>query len=193
MCRVDGALVTASQSGAVTVWRNGDKLEINAIRSEVSSMGKKIKQEDWDEEQREKHLIKLGEGKEVCRMRQSRWSSGQVGLGGKEVELQVWDLSQPDTGPVFRSKNVAEDKLCLRQPVWISDLGWSSPSTAAICSRHGQIRLYDLRSGQRRPVSELTWPDSDDGIVNTSLACVDQQQVRSSSYSFHFKKFIFDR
>ena len=49
--------------------------------------------------------------------------------------------------------------LCLRQPVWISDLGWTSDRTVAVASRHGQVRLYDVRS-QRRPVAELVWPQA---------------------------------
>ena len=77
-------------------------------------MGKKLKRKDLDEEEREKHSVKLGEGKEVTRMRQNTFAKNVVGVGGKEVELQLWDLNNVQE-PVFRSKNVAQDMLCLRQ------------------------------------------------------------------------------
>ena len=71
--------MTACQSGVVSVWKSEDPVSFNVIQSEVSQMGKlKRKHEDMDEETREKHSIKLGEGKEVCRMRQNPWSPGQV-------------------------------------------------------------------------------------------------------------------
>merc|ERR1719414_1312505 len=83
------------------------------------------RKQEMDQEEREKHCVKLGEGKEICRMRQNRWSKNQIGVGGKEVELQLWDLNKTEE-PVFRSKNVKQDMLCLRQPVWIFDLSWTS-------------------------------------------------------------------
>merc|ERR1712173_204770 len=43
-------------------------------------------------------------------------------------------------------------------------------------TRHGQVRLYDTRTGKRRPVTELTWDKED--VANTALAPVtDSQQV----------------
>ena len=104
-----------------------------------------------DEEAREKHVVKLSEGKEVARLRQNSWARGEVGLGGREVELQVWDLAAASQhqGPVFRSKNVRQDALCLRQPVWVSDLAWTSPATVAVCTRHGQVPRYSSGSPRR--------------------------------------------
>ena len=41
-----------------------------------------------------------------------------------------------------------------------------------------QVRLYDVRSGQRRPVTELRWPDAkDEDTSNTALAAVERDQV----------------
>ena len=41
-----------------------------------------------------------------------------------------------------------------------------------------QVRLYDVRSGQRRPVTELRWPDAkDEEASNTALAAVERDQV----------------
>ena len=66
--------------------------------------------------------------------------------------------------------------VIISQPVWISDLGWTSASTVCVSTRHGQVRLYDTRTGKRRPVTELTWDKED--VANTALAPVtDTQQV----------------
>ena len=39
ICRYDGSIVTAAQSGAVTVWRCGDTTRLDAVQTEVSNMG----------------------------------------------------------------------------------------------------------------------------------------------------------
>ena len=39
ICRYDGSIVTAAQSGAVTVWRCGDNTRLDAVQTEVSNMG----------------------------------------------------------------------------------------------------------------------------------------------------------
>ena len=115
MCRLDGRIVTAAQSGVVTVWSaGGQRRSCDAGQTEVSLMGKKLKRSDLEEEEREKHIVKLGEGKEVTRMRQNTFTKSLVGVAGKEVELQLWDLNKMEE-PVFRSKNVKEDMLCLRR------------------------------------------------------------------------------
>ena len=115
ICRHDGKIVTAAQSGVVTVWTAEEKKpSFDAVQREVSLMGKKLKRKDLDEEEREKHSVKLGEGKEVTRMRQNTFAMNVVGVAGKEVELQLWDLNNVQD-PVFRSKNVGQDMLCLRQ------------------------------------------------------------------------------
>ena len=174
IARYDGTIVTAAQSGLVTLWNSDNRVSFDSVQTEVDNMGKmKRAGGEMEEEEREKHRVMLGSGKEVCRMRQNGLARQQVGLGGKEVELQVWDLTRPDT-PVFRSKNVSEDQLCLRQPVWVSDLCWTGQTTVCITSRHGQTRLYDTRSGRRRPVSEVRWEEETAG---TALARVGEQQV----------------
>jgi len=174
ICRFDGTIITASKSGIVTAWKSDEKIIVDSVQHEVKNMGKLKKRSDMSEEERTKHSVKLSEGKELSRMRQCNFSKNIVGVGGKEVELQLWDLNKIEE-PLFRSKNVGQDKLCLRQPVWISDLGWTSESTVAVTTRYGQTRLYDVRSDRRRPITELTWDT--EGVANTSLACVDQHQV----------------
>ena len=173
--------MTAAQSGVLTYWNCDNKVSWDCVQTEVETMGKlrrgKGDLTEEEEEEREKHRVMLREGKELCRLRQNSLARQQVGVGGKEVELQVWDLARPDSGPVFRSKNVKEDSLCLRQPVWVSDLCWTGPASVAVTSRHGQTRLYDLRSGQRRPQHEVSWEEKEGGVANTAIARLEQHQV----------------
>ena len=55
----------------------------------------------------------------------------------------------------------------------MSDLTFTSKDTVAVCSRHGQIRLYDLRTEKRRPVMELCWDEEQ--VANTAIASVEEQ------------------
>ena len=127
-----------------------------------------------EEGEREKHKVQMRAGKNLSRMRQNTFDKKIIGVGGKEVELQVWDLTRPDIY-LFRAKNVKPDNLCLRQEVWVSDLSFTSKDTVAVCSKHGQIRLYDMRTEKRRPVMELSWDK--DQVSNTAINSVEEQQV----------------
>ncbi|KAG0223055.1 WD40-repeat-containing domain protein [Mortierella sp. GBAus27b] len=57
-------------------------------------------------------------------------------------------------GQIFKAKNVKNDYLDLRVPVWNTDfqfLSQSDSSRIAVGTRHHQIRVYDTKSGARRP------------------------------------------
>jgi len=175
IARNDGTIVTAAESGTVVYWKCDEKTMFDPVDQEVLTMGKlKKKDIEIEEEEKEKHKVQMRLGKNLCRMRQNFHDKNIIGVGGKEVELQVWDLTRPETY-VFRAKNVRPDMLCLRQEVWVSDLTFTSKDTVAVCSRHGQIRLYDLRTEKRRPVMELCWDEEQ--VANTAIASVEEQQV----------------
>lgn len=124
----------------------------------------KLKKDSFENaEERQKHFETLEQGRELCRMRQSPTERSLVATGGKENDLQLWDLNRTDAGPRFRARNVKNNFLDLRVPVWISDICFpDSLSAAQVCvvSRHSHVRLYDAREGgkQRRPVTELEFP-----------------------------------
>ena len=69
--------MTALKSGQVTVWDADNPVEINAMKT----------------------------GETLARMRQSPVSRNVIATGGKENELQLFDLEKPET-PFFRAKNV---------------------------------------------------------------------------------------
>jgi len=175
IARNDGTIITAAESGTVVYWKCDEKTMFDPVDTEVLTMGKlKKKDSEMEEEEREKHKVQLREGKNLSKMRQNMFDKNMIGVGGKEVELQLWDLTRPET-PVFRAKNVKPDMLCLRQDVWVSDLTFTSRETVAVCSRHGQVRLYDRRTDKRRPVMELNW--GEEQMANTAITSVEEQQV----------------
>ncbi|TPP65559.1 WD repeat-containing protein 74 [Fasciola gigantica] len=82
-----------------------------------------------------------------------------VAAGGRECNLHVWDLNQPEN-PVFTAKNLRPTTLQLEVPVWISDVCFVPQYDGRIlltASRIGELCLYDIRCGQRRPVSRHAW------------------------------------
>ncbi len=162
VAKVDDNIVTATESGLVQVWRE-PKLKFDTIDYELCQSGKLKKDNFENEEARAKHMATLRSGRSLCRMRKCpQKNEGLIATGGKENELQVWDLNKSDAGPMFTSKNVPLDSLQLRVPVWITDMCFpdnSTTNTIAITSRHGHLRLYDTRGQQRRPVIGLEWKD----------------------------------
>ncbi|XP_037071975.1 WD repeat-containing protein 74-like isoform X2 [Pollicipes pollicipes] len=135
LAKHQGAVITAVESGAVTLWRfeESERVTIDA----------------------------LAIGESLCCMRQNPGQSNVLATGGKENDLQLWDLGRPEQ-PVFRAKNVRPDMLDLRVPVWVSDIAFMEDSRrVATCHRHSAVRLYDTASGQRRPVLSMTVGDDE--------------------------------
>ncbi|XP_035428318.1 WD repeat-containing protein 74 [Cygnus atratus] len=125
------ALITCVESGLLKVWR--DDVAEN---------------------------LELQAGAGLCRMRQDPARPHRMGTGGKENALKVWDLHRPEE-PVFRAKNVRNDWLDLRVPVWDRDLQFLPGSDKVVtCTAHRQVRLYDPSTPQRRPVLETTFGES---------------------------------
>lgn len=86
--------------------------------------------------------------------------------GGDERQLCVWDISKPQTTapnsdenqlkiitPIWQAKNVPNDYLDMRVPIWITDIQWlsvESYSQLATSTAYHSIRAYDLK--QRKPI-----------------------------------------
>eukprot|EP00937_MAST-01D_sp_MAST-1D-sp2_P004200 g4200.t1 len=93
--------------------------------------------------------------------------AGVVAVGGKERELSLWSVKTQQR--LFLSRNVAHDKLDLRQPVWFTDVHFSAGAQHGsgtgghggarfellAGTAYGQLRLYDS-AAQRRPVHSVT-------------------------------------
>jgi len=106
-----------------------------------------------------------------------------VAVGGKERELTLYDMNvlsgkavepaasasvgsakttkykqqkESENGQIFQAKNVKNDFLDLRVPVWITDLEFLNVEATriAIGTHYHQIRVYDITAG-RRPVLDV--------------------------------------
>uniref|UniRef100_L7LYM0 Uncharacterized protein n=1 Tax=Rhipicephalus pulchellus TaxID=72859 RepID=L7LYM0_RHIPC len=98
-------------------------------------------------------------GADVFRMRQHPRKEGIVATGGKENELKLWDLENLQK-PVFTAKNVKNDFLDLRVPVWVTDMDFMNDSEKIIAiTGHHQVRVYDPNSRQRRPVVDFEFDE----------------------------------
>ena len=119
IARSEGRIVTATEFGAVKVY---DKTvtEFNSIDVEVSTTSKLKNNQFKDEEEREKHLVQMKKDKSLLKMKLVP-NSSKIITAGKEHDLQIWDLNKPLTQPIFRAKNVPNDKLELRVPIWVTD------------------------------------------------------------------------
>ncbi|KAJ2001750.1 Ribosome biogenesis protein nsa1 (NOP7-associated protein 1), partial [Coemansia thaxteri] len=112
-------------------------------------------------------LLKLG--MDVSKLRVHEKKTSLFAVGGRELELSVWDAEvahaasgntsfvKPSCAPLFKSKNVSNDFLDLRVPVWITDMQFigddTTNPTIATSTGYKQIRIYDARA-QQRPVHD---------------------------------------
>ncbi|KAH9375418.1 hypothetical protein HPB48_012102 [Haemaphysalis longicornis] len=98
-------------------------------------------------------------GADVFRMRQHTRKAGLVATGGKENDLKLWDLENLEK-PVFQAKNVRNDFLDLRVPVWVTDMDFMADSEKVIAiTGHHQVRIYDPSCNQRRPVVDFEFDE----------------------------------
>ena len=101
--------MSSSKESHMDDWFNS----FDPIEKEVMNSGKKIKNDIFDnQEKKEKHITSMKIGRQLCRMRQSIVNRNIIATGGKENDLQIWDLNDLQN-PVttFIAKNVKPDKL----------------------------------------------------------------------------------
>lgn len=188
IARAQDALVVASETGVVQVWRD-PKDSFNTIDFELSCSGKLKANSFKDEEAREKHMVTMKADRSLARMRKVPKSSSLIATGGKENDLQIWDLEKIPSGPVFRAKNVPMDSLELRVPIWITDMCFPdncSKDKVATVTRYGHVRLYDTKGNQRRPVMNLDWPEQ---VLTTISSTPDENSILVGTSSGHIAQF----
>lgn len=107
--------------------------------------------------------IEIDVGKNIFAMSASPDEPLLVATGGQENDMKLWDGTRPDASPVFKARNVPEDYLRLRVPVWVRATGIVSGTgnrpLVAVATGYHQVRLYDTRA-QRRPVYSHSWGES---------------------------------
>jgi len=103
--------------------------------------------------------VKIDVGANISKMKQSIQEPNLVCTGGKENDLKLWDLNCPEEA-VFKAKNVKNDWLNLRVPVWVTDMAFFSESNKILTGTgHHQVRIYDPNTSQRRPVMDMTFEE----------------------------------
>ncbi|VDM21877.1 unnamed protein product [Hydatigera taeniaeformis] len=108
----------------------------------------------WDTTTPGRYDISVASNLTVCKSFQTHML-----CGGRDVLFSLWDLEKPIV-PVFSAKNVRPDTLDLRVPVWVSDVSFVEGYENRLfvtSSRYGDFCVYDVRSGQRRPVCRSAW------------------------------------
>ena len=131
----------------------------------------------------------------VCAFRQY---TNFVGLGGKENNLKIFDIERMEK-PVFVAKNVRNDFLDLRQPVWVTAIDFigGEQCKVAVGTGHHKIQIYDTRK-QRRPIDEIVWgdypitsmalePSGHDVIVGNTIGNMASIDLRKKQKSGNFK------
>ena len=98
-------------------------------------------------------------GDNIQSMKQNLVKRNHIATGGKENNLKVFDLENMDK-PIFAAKNVRNDFLDLRCPVWVTDVEFLKNDTSRIIVGTGDhfVKIYDPKK-QKRPVVEITWEE----------------------------------
>ncbi|XP_050426172.1 WD repeat-containing protein 74-like [Adelges cooleyi] len=92
----------------------------------------------------------INTGSNISCLKQAH-TSNKFATGGNENPLKLWDL---ETGKVdFIAKSPKPDMLQLKQPCYVSDVGFFNNNKIAVSHRHGVVDLHDPLSSQRRPVA----------------------------------------
>lgn len=106
-------------------------------------------------------------GDAMNRLRQCSVEPKLIATGGKERQnnLKVWNLESNEC--VFKTKNVPNDFLQLEVPIWDNDFNFIDANCLTTSSRHGYVRVYDMRK-QRRPT--LNFTNDKEQISYTCLA-----------------------
>ena len=108
----------------------------------------------------------------------------RVAVGGRDRDLAVWDVETSSVA--FKAKNVPHDNLDLAVPVWVSGLHFapSDPKIVAMCTGYvqsrlrGEVRLYDVKSGQRRPTMRAIAPMMGNGGLSAAIATGCEEGLR---------------
>ena len=79
-------------------------------------------------------------------------SCGQIAVGGRERETTIMDIN--NGVQTWKAKNLPPDaQTLLQQPVWSTSLTFMNSTLLLAGTAYKQVRLYDIRSNSRRPVS----------------------------------------
>lgn len=92
---------------------------------------------------------------DICCVAQNPERPELFAYGGKENNLMVAKLDGKELTLVFKAKNVSDDQLQLRIPVWITKVAFLSSEEGQyqvlVTTKHGRIQVYDSNKS-RKPI-----------------------------------------
>lgn len=137
--------------------------------------------------------IKLPEAKPISAFTINPEFENIIALGGKEVDLQVIKLFNDKINStifkkknyekkfvpeiIFKAKNVKNDHLDLRVPIWITNILFSKAEKGyklITSTGYGQIRLYDTTEGKK---PRKDYQVTDKAIVTLSYGNDEQSEI----------------
>ncbi|RCK55536.1 Ribosome biogenesis protein NSA1 [Candida viswanathii] len=137
--------------------------------------------------------ISIPEAKPISAFTVNPQAENIIAIGGKEFDLQVVQLFNTSINStifkkknyekefvpkvVFKAKNVKNDHLDLRVPIWITNILFSKADKGyklITSTRYGQVRLYDTTEG-RKPRKDYQVTDKQ--IVTLSYANDEQSEI----------------
>ncbi|ORX96877.1 WD40 repeat-like protein [Basidiobolus meristosporus CBS 931.73] len=142
----------------------------------------------------------LDAGKDICSMAVHPQHSNILATGGKERDLNIWDINQAE--PIFKAKNVKNDFLDLRVPVWITATQFLNEDThkVVVGTKYHQIRLYDAKSARRpvlnveigeHPIVSLTLaPNQTEIICSDSIGNLSAVDIRTGKLIHTYKGIV---
>ncbi|CAG8446330.1 5657_t:CDS:2 [Ambispora gerdemannii] len=163
---------------------------------------------------------------DLCRLRVHPKQNHIIAFGGKERDLTAWDINgykagkspineqsnnydnkyqkkkEDAPGVLWRAKNLPNDFLDMRIPVWITDLQFmdnDDVSRIVVGTYYHQIRLYDIKTARRpvlnveigeHPIVSICVGRNPYEIFASDTACnVYSMDVRAGSLLGQFKGF----
>lgn len=88
-----------------------------------------------------------------------------VAFGSKDQLLQIWNLKESKEKPKWLARNLPNDHLDLKIPIWDTDIEWLSRTnqySLVTCTAYCDVREYDTR-GPRKPVHNSKVFSQNDG------------------------------
>lgn len=142
--------------------------------------------------------IEKSVGDDIKVMVHNKHTNDVIATGGQENDLKLWQLKSMDK-PIFVAKNVKNDFLNLRVPIWITAIDFfrDDNNRVAVGSANHTVRVYDRRE-KRRPAFETDWhdhpitalavkPSNHSLLVGNSAGHMSEIDLRTGKLSGSFK------
>lgn len=106
-------------------------------------------------------------GSEIHCAQKSRFDPEMVATGGKENDFKIWDvnISNSKLEPVFKAKNVSDNWMQLREPVWIMSMDFIDRNKVAVGTAYHQVN----KKGIIKTCLEIFYSLSEYFSIDTSV------------------------